>query len=394
MAKQINETVILNNVYPMIAANLDKNKSKYKLVVSRFIEKRSESLYDTAPCDRIFFNQNDKDDFYKTMNIDTNKIISEIQKTEYYDIKRFAEDMSKDEFTIAVLCIIRYFYLKNDKRNLELSMIYLAFSGKFYPVIHYNSFPKVMPSQYRHIMDYVINNMMTNKYDIIREGSVIGAVKSVCNTWLSTYGSRLRKFTDDDIVYIIQQLYNRISSFMKNIATLYYEAYANKDVYMTYDSDSLKEDDYHLADSDSLRAERIVQNALTKLQTSGVDYKLCKLASDTNVKTDEIKTIIESILSNNDNILEVTELIKLIVNIYFANSKTKDVLAVEFLTFSITPKPNSKDPHYIRQRELIETLLQKNAVHYRKRSQRLATRNSYNSALLKYFVFTIHESNK
>lgn len=394
MAKQINETVILNNVYPMIAANLDKNKSKYKLVVSRFIEKRSESLYDTAPYDRIFFNQNDKDDFYKTMNIDTNKIISEIQKTEYYDIKRFAEDMSKDEFTIAVLCIIRYFYLKNDKRNLELSMIYLAFSGKFYPVIHYNSFPKVMPSQYRHIMDYVINNMMTNKYDIIREGSVIGAVKSVCNTWLSTYGSRLRKFTDDDIVYIIQQLYNRISSFMKNIATLYYEAYANKDVYMTYDSDSLKEDDYHLADSDSLRAERIVQNALTKLQTSGVDYKLCKLASDTNVKTDEIKTIIESILSNNDNILEVTELIKLIVNIYFANSKTKDVLAVEFLTFSITPKPNSKDPHYIRQRELIETLLQKNAVHYRKRSQRLATRNSYNSALLKYFVFTIHESNK
>lgn len=394
MAKQINETVILNNVYPMIAANLDKNKSKYKLVVSRFIEKRSESLYDTAPCDRIFFNQNDKDDFYKTMNIDTNKIISEIQKTEYYDIKRFAEDMSKDEFTIAVLCIIRYFYLKNDKRNLELSMIYLAFSGKFYPIIHYNSFPKVMPSQYRHVMDYVINNMMTNKYDIIREGSVIGAVKSVCNTWLSTYGSRLRKFTDDDIVYIIQQLYNRISSFMKNIATLYYEAYANKDVYMTYDSDSLKEDDYHLADSDSLRAERIVQNALTKLQTSGVDYKLCKLASDTNVKTDEIKTIIESILSNNDNILEVTELIKLIVNIYFANSKTKDVLAVEFLTFSITPKPNSKDPHYIRQRELIETLLQKNAVHYRKRSQRLATRNSYNSALLKYFVFTIHESNK
>ena len=394
MAKQINETVILNNVYPMIATNLDKNKSKYKLVVSRFIEKRSESLYDTAPCDRIFFNQNDKDDFYKTMNIDANKIISEIQKTEYYDIKRFAEDMSKDEFTIAVLCIIRYFYLKNDKRNLELSMIYLAFSGKFYPVIHYNSFPKVMPSQYRHVMDYVINNMMTNKYDIIREGSVIGAVKSVCNTWLSTYSSRLRKFTDDDIVYIIQQLYNRISSFMKNIATLYYEAYANKDVYMTYDSDSLKEDDYHLADSDSLRAERIVQNALTKLQTSGVDYKLCKLASDTNVKTDEIKTIIESILSNNDNILEVTELIKLIVNIYFANSKTKDVLAVEFLTFSITPKPNSKDPHYIRQRELIETLLQKNAVHYRKRSQRLATRNSYNSALLKYFVFTIHESNK
>lgn len=394
MAKQINETVILNNVYPMIATNLDKNKSKYKLVVSRFIEKRSESLYDTAPCDRIFFNQNDKDDFYKTMNIDANKIISEIQKTEYYDIKRFAEDMSKDEFTIAVLCIIRYFYLKNDKRNLELSMIYLAFSGKFYPVIHYNSFPKVMPSQYRHVMDYVINNMMTNKYDIIREGSVIGAVKSVCNTWLSTYSSRLRKFTDDDIVYIIQQLYNRISSFMKNIATLYYEAYSNKDVYMTYDSDSLKEDDYHLADSDSLRAERIVQNALTKLQTSGVDYKLCKLASDTNVKTDEIKTIIESILSNNDNILEVTELIKLIVNIYFANSKTKDVLAVEFLTFSITPKPNSKDPHYIRQRELIETLLQKNAVHYRKRSQRLATRNSYNSALLKYFVFTIHESNK
>ena len=394
MAKLQSEDIILKNIYPMIVNNIEKNKSKYKLVVSRFIEKRSEYLYDTSPCDRIFFNQQDKDDFYNTLKIDPNTISKEIQKTGYYNIKRLAEDLAKDEFIIASLCIIRYFYLKNDKRDLELAMIHLAFSGRMYPSIHYNSFPKVVPSQYRHVMDYVVNNMLTNKFDLIREGSVVGAIKSICNTWLATYNSRLRKFDDDDIVYIVQQLYNRISSFMKNIAVLYYEAYGNKDVYMSYDSDSLKEDDYHLADSDSLRAERIVQNTLTKLQSSGVDYIQCKRASDTNVKTDELKTILESILSDNDNISEVTELIKLIVSIYFSNSKSKDVLTIEFLTFTITPKPNSKDRNYIRQRELLELLLQKNAVHYRKRSKRIATRNSYNSALLKYFAFMIFEANK
>ena len=53
-------------------------------------------------------------------------------------------------------------------------MIYLSFSGKFYPSIHYGLFPKFPPSEYRHIMEYVVNNKLNNKYDLKREGSVFG----------------------------------------------------------------------------------------------------------------------------------------------------------------------------------------------------------------------------
>ena len=138
------------------------------------------------------------------------------------------------------------------QKELELATIYLSFSGKFYPSIHYSSFPKVEPNQYRHIMEYVVNNKLTNKFDLKIHGSVLGAVKSIGLTWINSYEDLFKTSDDEDIVYLIQQLHNRIKSFMKNIATLYYETYDNKDSYLTYDSDNLDEDSYRLADNDSL----------------------------------------------------------------------------------------------------------------------------------------------
>ena len=102
--------------------------------------------------------------------------------------------------------------------------------------------------------------MTNNKFDIVREGNVIGAVKSISTTWVKSYSQRFREFHDDDCVYLIQQLHNRIRSFMSNIAELYYDAVKNKDLYMTYDADNISEDDYHLADSDSFKLGRYTEN--------------------------------------------------------------------------------------------------------------------------------------
>lgn len=389
-----NTDALVKELYPIVATKLTKNTNKLKQVIARFIEKRSESLYDICPCDVMFFGVDDIEDFYKNMDINIKDVTKILSKTYYYSIANFNPRAAKDEFTVTMLMVIRYFYMKKMKKELELATIYLAFSGKFYPSVHHGSYPVVPPSEYRHIMEYVVNNKLSNKYDIKREGSVFGAIKSVCITWLDTYDDKLKSCDDEDAVYLIQQLHNRIKSFMKNIAEVYYEVYDNKDAYMVYDSDNLSDDGYRLADNDSLKIERHVEKTMEALNNSSVDYKICKMASDNNVKTDEIKGIIELILNDNNNLVLVKELLRLIVSEYFNQSKMKDIRDIDFITFSITPKPNSKNVNILRQKEIIESFLSDNSPSYRKRRSREATKNSYHKSVTTYFVLLIHNSNK
>ena len=386
-------SVLRKELYPLVESALTKNMNSYKNCVARFISKRNEALYDTAPCERIYFGQPDLDDFYISLRLTEAKIREVLEKTYYWGIAAFNPRAAKDEFTVANLMIIRHFLLAKKQKELELSIIYLAFSGKFYPSIHYASFPKVQPSEHRYVMDYVVNNELTNKYDLKTKGSVIGAIRSIAMTWIESYKNRFTNMDDDDAVYLIQQLHNRIKSFMKNIATLYYKAYEDKD-YMTFDSEDFSEENYRLVGSDSTKAQKVVEKTMTTITTSDIDYKLCKMASDTNVKTEEIKSIIQTVLNSEHALAEIKELITLLVFTYFEQSKTKDVRDIDFITFSIAPKPNSKDPHILREKEIIENWLMEGSPAYRKRKSRIATKNSYYRAIFIYFTLLIHNSNK
>lgn len=385
---------ILTQVYPHIQNSMKKNVSKYKQCIGRFIDRRSSQLYDIAPCDRIYYGVEDLQDYWKSTGIDEKIVQNGIDKTYYAEIAKFNPRAAKDTLTVAQLCTVRYFYLNKNQKELELSCIYLAFSGKFYPSIHHGSFPTVQPSEYRHIMEYVVNNELSNKYDIKIHGSIFKAVLSICNTWINTYGGRLKDFDDDDVVYLIQQLHDRIKSFIQNIAKVYYKVYKDKDRYLAYDSDNLGEENYRLADNDSLKIERAVENTMTYINTNSIDYRLCKISSDSNVKTDELKSIMESILSNNQNMIEVKEVSRIIISEYFLASKTKDIRDVDFITKSISPKPNSKNPNILRQKEIIEGWLSENSQAYLRRRSREATKNSYFKCVLSYIVLIIQNANK
>ena len=126
-----NTDALVKQLYPLVSNSMSRNTNKFKQVVSRFIDKRAPLLYDTCPCDRIYFGVEDKEDFYKSMGISEKEVNSILQKTYYYNIANFNPKAAQDEFTVTVLMIIRYFYLKKMKKELELATIYLAFSGKF-----------------------------------------------------------------------------------------------------------------------------------------------------------------------------------------------------------------------------------------------------------------------
>lgn len=386
-------TAIRSKLYPKIANLMDKNILKYRKAVESMINYRSKDLYDIAPFSNMFFIESDKQAFYKALDITEEEIRNCVKETYFYPIAKFNPRSAKDEFTAMQTCIIRYFYKKKDIKNTELATAVLLLSGKFYPSAFSMSFPTVSPSEYRDIMVYAVNNEMSNKFDLKVNGSVFGALKSIGNTWLSTYADMINGFSDEEYVYIIQQLQTRLRSFMKNVADVYYTCYEDKD-YLTLNSDNFEQDSYRIADSDTLRAERAIDKTINKLNASKADYTICKMVSSDLCRITEVQSIIDSVLSDPSKQSEVRELIGLMVSTYYAQSKNKDVRDIDFITFTISPKPNTKDKNILRQKEIITNWLEKSPSSFNRRKSRLATANAYYKAVYGYFAIAIHNANK
>lgn len=383
-------TAILKEIYPHVESKMKANLSKYMKCASRFINSRSETLYSNAPCDKMYFSEEDIKDFYTSTGIDRNLVNVGISHTYYAEIANFNPRYAKDDFVVSMLCVIRYFKLKNMKKELDIAIVHLAASGKYYTSIFHGSFRYYNPQQ--HIMDYVVNNMMTNKYDLVTQGNLIGALRSISKTWLDSYTTRFKEFHDDDCTYLIQQLHNRIRSFMNNIAELYYTANEEK-LYISYDADDVSEDSYHLADNDSFQAQRAIDNTMNYINSHGVNYRVCKLASNEYVKVDELKSILEVLMSKNENMALIKELVTLIVFNFFANNKNKRVTDIEFVSYTIKAKPNTKDPNLIKQKEVLIKILLNNSEKFNRRRNRLQTEQGYFRAILAYFSLLIQEAN-
>lgn len=388
--------IVLNEIYPLVSDAISKNTNAYMSVIQKFLEVRSEDIHSPLPCARMFFSTTDIENFFNALKLKEIDILAILKKAYYFDIPAFNPRAATDPYTICMMCIIRYFCMKNDMKKAEISSIYLAFSGKFYVSIHSHKF-QYPPN--KDVMEYVVNIMMNNQYDLKTEGSVFGVIRKLCITWLEAYKDKLTSKTvdDEDFADIIQQLHNRIKSMLNRVATLYYKAYEEK-LYMRYESDSTDENNYHIADNDSIRGTRYVENAMNRITGSPVDFELCKKSSDANVKTDEIKSIIETIQDCRDNLPLIKEMVTILVFDYLANGREKGgantVSSIDFINYSIAVKPNSKNKNIIRLKEIVETFLNENSPGYVKRKSRYATKSSYQKSLIKYYSLVIFKANK
>jgi len=390
--------VIVTKLYPLIEKSMNSNMTKYKSAISKYVTRHNKELYDICPASRIFYTNKDREELLSALQLDEKDVEKILHECYYWQIPNFNPRAVKDPLTIILLCIVRYFFIKKKEKELELSSIYLVFSPKIYASIHIGSCRKFSPDESpanRATMEYVVNNILSNKYDIKKYGSVFGAVRSICLTWLDKYKDKLKTFDDEDVVYLIQQLHDRVKSMIHNIMEEYYAALEKGDMLMLYTSDTFEDDNFRLADNDSLRIERYVEKSMSRIINKSIDYNICRMVSDVNVKTDELKDIIETIISDRDNIPIIKEFIRLVISTYFNEpNSTKDVRDIAFITSSIKSKPNTKSAEIIKSKKIIENFLNDNSPAYRKRKSRLATKSSYEKSVATYFILLIHESCK
>ena len=181
---------------------------------------------------------------------------------------------------------------------------------------------------------------------------------------------------------------------MYNIATIYYKAYQDKNIYIAYDTDDVSDDNYHIADNDAFKAQRALDNALSYMANKGIDYPSCKVSCNESIKFDELKSILENIFANKENEPLIKEYITIMISLYFRDSKAKDIRDISFISYSIKPTPNSKDKYVIKKKELLDKILVNNSENFTRRRSRLATESAYYRAINAYFSLITQKANK
>jgi hypothetical protein len=383
--------IIGKKIYPIVATALQKNDSKFKANIKKFFQDRHEQLFAIAPYDRIFFNQTDIDNMFKSLGLQEIQI-RELMKEVFFWDQPYNPQCAKEPYIETLMCCIRYYLKKNDKKSAYLACTYMAFTGKFYASIHGAAFPTVAPIKYKSVMDYVVNNMLSEKFDLKKYGTVFGAIEAMCKTFIDTYEKQLKdpNIADDTFGKLIQQLRTREMSFMMNIQQLYMEAYENK-YYLNYESENEDPDDFKLPGNDSATALRLTESTMNYLTSTYVSLDICNKCKDSNVKALEIKDIVESILSDKNNLSQVRRLVNIMICNFMAQNPGKKVGSIEFVAFTTKAKPNTKNPIEIEQKQIITKWLDENSPNYRKRKSREATANSYIKSIMMYFALVINK---
>ena len=386
----IEDTVIIDQIYPLVEATMSSKCSALKSCIERFIHSRQASLYDYAPVDRIFFKKSDVNDFFKSINVDQKTVTNILPKLYYW--KDDELQACKDEFSLTAFMVLRWLLSnKKDQKLIELCAVYISFSGKFYASCHYKLWSHSLPN--REVMEYVINYMLSQKYDLIKQKSVFGAIRSLTMTWLEAYKDELiSDITDERVCYIIHQLHNRIQASLRNIANLYYKAYDNK-LYLNKESDNYDKEDYRIANNDSTVISAITEKAMTYFTSTQISINVCYSVSSTGVDPYEIKAIMENILNSNARLNDLRTVINtLLTDFHTKYPDEKDMTGPKFIANSIAMKPNTKDKNIIEMKNIILNWLNTSERYQNTKTQ--ATKNNYYKSILGYIAITVNVANK
>lgn len=397
-------SVIYEDLYPVVANKLKTRTPQYKRMVQEFMNKNSKNIQDIAPYYNIYHTASDVKAFFNSIDIKEEDVSKIMENCFYWNIS-YNPGAAKEPLVVTSMCIIRYF-LENKKRmEAELATIYLCFSGKFYASVYSSKgvFPKVSPGiRYKAVMDYVVNNMLTQQSYLKSKGSIFGSVRAIASTYLDAYQDDLLSDLDDDeIGKLIQQLRDRLKAFLHEIATKFYEA-KEGNYYITTDHENLDTNigDFKLTENDSNKAARVTEVALNYMLNNTANMAICDQASQftktnngrrdvTIVKPTEIKSIIEAVTENKDNINDLRTVINILICDYLRTYPKGKINSVDFLTFSLKGKPNSRDKYVLEMRAIIKNWIVEGSDNYRRRKSTAGTDNAYYKAVLYYIVFTI-----
>ena len=382
------DTVLRKELYPYVekAFSEPNNIKKYEKIISTYIDKNAEMLSAIGPMNIILFTENDKNPIYELIGVNE-KQIKEI-KNKSKD-RRTKDNLIESPFSTLMAVITSYFGVKKNKNLLTLSIFYLSMS--MYPFIYHRSF-KFTPNE--NIMNYTINNL-SNKFKIKQTSNLMITITETAMGAYKLHEKGLLQGIDDAHTQYVYAVKTRISSFMKKIAREFYKNHQEGN-YLNTEFESNEEDKFREADSSIYLIHKKVDAITLKLVIDGPPMKLITLAANSQkVSVNELRNYVNTMVTN-DNEEEIRSILESIFFLYLFDEKNdiQNVNSDHFLIYcmDVYKRSNTTDKNVVNIKRILDKWLEDLGTY--KKTQRLATINSFRKALYCFFVMCIMQYNK
>ena len=130
------------------------------------------------------------------------------------------------------------------------------------------------------------------------------------------------------------------------------------------------------------------------LTSNYVSMDICNKCKDSNVKATEVCDIMQSILQDSNNLPDVRRVVNIIISDFMRNYPGQSIKSIEFVSYTMKAKPNTKDKYILEMKNTILSWLDENSPQYRKRKSRKSTAISYYKSLLMYLTLVINRCAK
>ena len=375
--------VLVNELYPKVEKGFsDKtNITKYEKLISSFIDRNGDALSAIGPTKMILFTDRDMAPVFD---------IAGTTPTEVKTIKNKSPDIKSSgqilniPFNSLMSMVVRYFSITKNEKLLNLSILYLGLS--MYPSI-YTKYFKFEPNE--NIMNYTINNL-SKRFKLKRSGNLMVTIGDTCNGAYELHKNGIVKGDDKDIVQFILAIKTRFNNMIKKIANEFYINHKEGN-YLNTELEINEEDQFREADSSIYLINRLTENVTLKLIIEGPPIKLINFAAKTNqVSVNELRNHVTNMI-NDTHKDDIKKIVESILFLYLFNSKNKaeEINSDKFLIYclDIYKRSNTTDKNIIEIKKIIDSWLDELGVY--KKTQRLATINSFRKAIYTFFVMSI-----
>lgn len=383
---QLSMTSLVDNIYPIIKGVLEQNPNNIKALksaVAEYLDANMSKLSSAGPVIRTLFTDNDKRILYNNTGTSP-ELVERILPMSAYIKKHWRNIL----LPFNVICALTICYAKRsgNKELAQYMLIYLTLS--MYPSLHAKYFKYGVNPQ---IMDYTINNL-SNKYKIKQMGTIWNTLLDTAMVCDKTYTRNIIRANDKDITDYIESLKTRLNALLKKIKSEYTRNYNDKNL-MNVEQDNDDPDNFSKAESNSYIIERLANSIALKISIGGPDMKLVDISAKINmVAVNDLRTTINNLTADKVNAPEIKKAITAIITLYMseANSTAADIHTQKFILvcLQIYKRSNTSDRNIIEIKRLLDMWLQRYSDRYKK-SNRVATLNSFRKALFTYFVLTI-----
>lgn len=357
-------------------------------MIKNYVDSQNQVLSAAGPSRRLVMTDDFKKNFMSMLNVDV---------VQYRTVRSEAKSASFHwsvfdvPMKIPNILAIRYFLNKKDEKSVKMVAVmstlidYVSQHSHFFPYVSQNT---------DKIMEYVVGTL-SERFLLKQEGSLLGALVRLTESWLNKYRKAIMDGTDKGIFDAVTSLYQRIKEFLKEITDKFMEAHKSGN-YLNAVQDNQDEDNFFEADNVSFAIRRVADKVAFKLSTTPTNNQLVQLAAKMSSVSVSAMRNATMKLVNEDPTL-INELTTLIVSNFLSNSSNNvsHIRSNKFIYHckKMFQQSNTKEAGILRIKEIVDGLLEKYSVDYVK-TERVATKVNFRNAMFLYFVFMIQDCMK